>query len=922
MKRDCPTHDQLRRLLDSGAASTVTGGETVWREHVNQCAVCQRALERITAAEWSDLADFGPVDGSSGALQRVMNAVVEQAGATRTQAPADDEIRFPGPPGPKAPLGRLGSYRIESRMAEGAQGILFRAWDERLQRTVAIKVLRHAANVSPTMRERFAREARAAAALNDERIVRIHEIGSEPDFPPFIVMEHVPGKSLRQLMESGSPAFRDSAAWVRDAALGLAAAHDAGVIHRDVKPSNLLLDERKGLVRLTDFGLALEVAETVRMTQEGMLAGTPAYMSPEQLNQPAGVDRRTDIYSLGVVLYELLAGQAPFRGNLRMTLLQVAHDDPRPPRQFNDEVPRDLETICLKAMAREPAGRFASGRELAAELDRWLEGVPILSRPAGKFERLARWSFRRPVVALLAAFSALLLITLGVVLALANRGLARSAKLAGSHAAAASRQRDAALETLRQLVFQLQDGFDEEVIDLDVLQKNALQIALDGLARLRTEADQAGATGIESAEAFRRMGEILDRLDQLDDARECLARAETGFRQSAQSPGDQRRALSGLIETLWARHDLEVDLDRDGKAHAALVTATRAARELVQTQDGASSRLLLGQALMYEARGLVDRLADAHADGLNDNPAGNRLEEHLDRPLAGPLASQAGKLLSEARELLDPLAREMGPEAEPAWEAWLEATGLLATLAGFRDQPEKERELLGEAAAAAKTIAPEVLGNPAARQIALALELRLLEAIRRDGNEEGAAVVRDRISAALAAVRKSATDDQAGFLAALEFHDGLRDQLIADADWQGLDFFERARLELVDARLARVAGDEQALLARAACCLELADAASLLDQPPSRVRRAYRDSLDQYRELSGRSGFGEDHWAGYLNAVLSAAEFEQDIDGNGLEQLLREAQSVRERIAGRFPQAIGEWLAEDDGRIEALQEGD
>lgn len=163
-----------------------------------------------------------------------------------------------------------------------------------------------------------------------------------------------------------------------------------------------------GKPHILDFGLAKREAGEVTVTHDGDVLGTPIYMSPEQVESPHAVDGRSDVYALGVILYELVTGERPFRGNLRMLLHQIKHDDPRPPRSLNDRIPRDLETICLRAMEKAPAKRYATAADLAADLRRWLDGQPITARPVGPVERLVKWVRRKPQTALLAGGSAVL----------------------------------------------------------------------------------------------------------------------------------------------------------------------------------------------------------------------------------------------------------------------------------------------------------------------------------------------------------------------------------------------------------------------------------------------------------------------------------------------------------------------------------
>ena len=190
-------------------------------------------------------------------------------------------------------------------------------------------------------------------------------------------MEYLAGPTLGRLIEPGSGMEpRRAAELIAQVADGLAAAHDAGLVHRDIKPDNIMIDSPTGRAKLMDFGLAREEAGGESLTREDILAGTPTHMSPEQARgQP--LDGRSDVYSLGVTLYECLTGEVPFRGTPHMVIRQVCEDEPRPPRRLNDRIPRDLETICLKAMAKEPAGRYPSARDLGDDLRRWLRGESI-----------------------------------------------------------------------------------------------------------------------------------------------------------------------------------------------------------------------------------------------------------------------------------------------------------------------------------------------------------------------------------------------------------------------------------------------------------------------------------------------------------------------------------------------------------------
>jgi hypothetical protein len=318
----------------------------------------------------------------------------------------------PIPNGP-APGSRLDQFDLIECLGTGAFGQVFKAIDTELDRPVAVKVLRGGAGASRDDVDRFLREARSAARLRHPGIVAVHAAGQTPDGSPFLVEEFVSGTTLAARIKDGPVNHRAGAEVVAHLADALAYAHTHGVVHRDVKPSNVMLDT-DGRPHLMDFGLAKRETDEPPETVEGQVLGTPAYMSPEQARgESRRVDGRSDVYSLGVVLYELLTGERPFRGNRRMLLLQVLEDEPRPPRRLNDKVPRDLETIALKAMAKAPGRRYATAADLADDLRRFLRGEPVKARPAGMAVRVWRWARRNPVPA-----SLLLAVTVGAALGL------------------------------------------------------------------------------------------------------------------------------------------------------------------------------------------------------------------------------------------------------------------------------------------------------------------------------------------------------------------------------------------------------------------------------------------------------------------------------------------------------------------------
>ncbi len=302
---------------------------------------------------------------------------------------------------------QLAHFELLEELGSGGFGTVHRARDTKLDRMVAIKVPRQG-RISDSETEKFFREARTAAQLRHANIVSVHDVGRD-GHSIFIVADFIDGVTLAEYLRIRNLLPRQAAELCIKIGRALHYAHEQGVIHRDLKPGNIMMD-RDGEPHLMDFGLAKREVGEETMTQEGQIMGTPAYMSPEQARGEAKtVDRRTDIYSLGVVLFELLTGERPFRGETRMLIYQLLTEDAVSPRKLNAATPKDLETICLRCLEKEPAKRFATGEEFAEELERYLAGHPIQSRQITRWYRAWRWCRRNPVVA---SLSAVLLATL------------------------------------------------------------------------------------------------------------------------------------------------------------------------------------------------------------------------------------------------------------------------------------------------------------------------------------------------------------------------------------------------------------------------------------------------------------------------------------------------------------------------------
>src|SRR5207247_3121157 len=322
-------------------------------------------------------------------------------------------------------LGELGDYELLEEVGRGAQGVVFRARQKSLNRVVALKVISLGQWASKAHLKRFRREAEAAASLDHPGIVPIHEVG-ERDGSCYFSMKFIEGGQLDEIVRREPMPVRQATELIVNVARTVHYAHEHGILHRDIKPGNILLDA-EGEPHLTDFGLArlVEIESTVTRTLEGF--GTPSYMAPEQArsNAPqgaavssgavasakaasppndAGLMRVIDVYGLGAVFYQLLTGQPPFAGGTTYETIKLLLDtEPRQPRVLNPKSDRDLSTICLKCLDKDPKRRYSSALALAEDLERWLKHEPIQARHTGIFARGKKWVRRNPTSALLVA---------------------------------------------------------------------------------------------------------------------------------------------------------------------------------------------------------------------------------------------------------------------------------------------------------------------------------------------------------------------------------------------------------------------------------------------------------------------------------------------------------------------------------------
>jgi tetratricopeptide (TPR) repeat protein len=605
-------------------------------------------------------------------------------------------------------------YEVLGELGRGGMGVVYLARKLALNRLCALKMILAGAHGNASS-WRFRAEAEAIARLSHPDIVQVYHVGEAAGLP-FLELEYLPGGSLDRELDGTPRPPIDSARLVLRVARAIAEAHRQGVVHRDLKPANILLDA-SGRPKVADFGLAKLLDSDDALTRSQMVIGSPSYMAPELATGRRDlVGAATDVYALGAVLYELLTGRPPFRAASAMeTLDLVKHAEPVPPSRFVPGLQRDVETVCLKCLEKDPAARYASADSLAEDLERFVAGEPIHAHPPSLWARACRWTRRRPAVAAAAAVSG---VAAGVMLAAGlyyNQRLRVEVQRAHSAERRALEQRNLALGAYKELVFDVQDRLGNDPATRTVRQL-LLNTAIDGLDRLAQGTD-ATPPDLARAVAHQRLGVTYRQVGRADEARQQLdAARQLAERLINSSPRDL-----ALKECL---RDVDVALGellvRAGNAHDAVPLLQRAEAlgdEVVNAgPDRPGARQGLIEACFHYGRAYAfsgePRAAEATYRRMHDLAA-RWLEDEPDNPRARNFLAMSHRKLGDSRKLdHDPEAAQIEyaaairlgdelVEAEPddlGYQSQLAAAlDDLAGVAAAQHRPEEAGDLLREA---------------------------------------------------------------------------------------------------------------------------------------------------------------------------------------------------------------------------------
>jgi thiol-disulfide isomerase/thioredoxin/tRNA A-37 threonylcarbamoyl transferase component Bud32/tetratricopeptide (TPR) repeat protein len=569
---------------------------------------------------------------------------VTQTAAPGTPAPAQGpsaETLSAGGSGPgTAPcLGDFGDYELLEEVARGGMGIVFKAREKGMHRVVALKMILAGRLASANEVRRFHQEAEEAGDLDHPNIVPIYHVGEHAGHH-FFTMKFIEGGTLADHSWGRRANLRKVARLMAEVAHAVHHAHQHGILHRDLKPGNILLD-CEGHPHVTDFGLAKHLGGTAtNKTQSGAILGTPGYMSPEQATARKDLTTASDVYSLGALLYDLLTGQPPFEAATALdALVKVVEEEPRPPHEINPNVDRDLETICLKCLEKDPRRRYASAAALAHDLERYLGGEPIHARRVGSLERVRKWVRRRPASAAVVGVLCVAAVALSLGGWVVSAQLDAARRRAVENEQEADRQRQQAVQSEQEADRQRQQAvaraddlrqerelaikrlesvndfliyINERLANLDVDQPIRLELLREGLQlseQFRKEQAQDPAVRRHTARLYRCMGDLWQDGGNLPQARDAYARALPLLEKLvADSPGEGRYA-SDLALTLAKQAQVFQGSHEYPQAKAALhraidlldQLAQKAPAELANRQRAAEYRFTLGTFL--EERG-------------------------------------------------------------------------------------------------------------------------------------------------------------------------------------------------------------------------------------------------------------------------------------------------------------------------------